>query len=80
MRLFLCWMRQTYMVQSCIFEDTLFSLKLDLLCVMQVNGTDVHAGELYVLAGDPGEDNNVYKLISENIMTKMANVTDVSWL
>lgn len=47
--------------------------------MMQVNGTDVHAGELYILADDPGEDNNVYKLISENLTAKMANVTDVSW-
>lgn len=46
---------------------------------MQVNVTDVHAGELYMLADDPGEDNNVYKLISDNVMTKMANITDVSW-
>lgn len=46
--------------------------------MMQVNVTDVHAGELYMLAEDPNEDNNVYKLISENLMTKMANVTNVS--
>ena len=43
---------------------------------MQINITDVHAGELYILSEDPGEDNNVYNLIADNIMTKMA-VTDV---
>lgn len=44
---------------------------------MQVNTTDFHAGELYMLADDPGEDYNVFKRIYDNV-TKMAGMTDVS--
>lgn len=47
------------------------------MLVMQVNVTDVHAGELYMLADDPGEDDNIYKLISDNVMTKLASTTAV---
>lgn len=50
----------------------------DLTFVVQVDATDVHAGELYVLADDPGEDHNVFKDISDDITAKMANLTDVS--
>lgn len=48
------------------------------LFLIQVNVTDVHAGELYMMADDPGEDHNVYELISDNVITKMANLTNVS--
>lgn len=50
----------------------------DLTFVVQVNATDIHAGELYMLADDPGEDQNVFKNISDNITANMANLTDVS--
>lgn len=49
-----------------------------LIFLIQVNVTDVHAGELYMMADDPGEDHNVYELISDNVLTKMANLTNVS--
>ncbi|XP_034739907.1 iduronate 2-sulfatase isoform X2 [Etheostoma cragini] len=39
----------------------------------QVNVTDVHAGELYLLADDPGQDNNVFSDFEASVMlTKMA--------
>lgn len=44
----------------------------------QVNTTDLHAGELYMLADDPREDKNVYKDIFPNMTMKMAQVSDVS--
>lgn len=43
---------------------------------MQVNVTNIHAGELYMSACDPDEDNNIYKDAINN-GTKMA-LTDVS--
>lgn len=46
---------------------------------VQVNLSDVHAGELYMLASDPGEDNNVYNDSDAAVMmTKMAGLSDVS--
>ncbi|KAM8733766.1 iduronate 2-sulfatase [Acanthopagrus schlegelii] len=41
----------------------------------QVNVSDVHAGELYMLAGDPGQDNNIYSDSDHSVvMTKMASL------
>ncbi|XP_061542367.1 iduronate 2-sulfatase [Phycodurus eques] len=44
----------------------------------QVNVSDVHAGELYMLADDPGEDNNVYDDFEQHgvmmMWRKMKNV------
>ncbi|XP_063732888.1 iduronate 2-sulfatase isoform X3 [Eleginops maclovinus] len=41
----------------------------------QVNVTDVHAGELYILASDPGQDDNVYSDSDHSVMmTKMASL------
>eukprot|EP00064_Thunnus_orientalis_P022726 superscaffoldBa00007929_g22942 len=41
----------------------------------QVNVTDVHAGELYMLADDPGQDKNVYDDSDHSvIMRKMTNL------
>uniref|UniRef100_A0A3Q3WL15 Iduronate 2-sulfatase n=1 Tax=Mola mola TaxID=94237 RepID=A0A3Q3WL15_MOLML len=38
----------------------------------EVNASDVHAGELYMLADDPGQDQNVYSVSDHNVMmTKM---------
>ncbi|XP_058504889.1 iduronate 2-sulfatase [Solea solea] len=36
----------------------------------QVNVTDVHAGELYMLADDPGEDKNVYSDLEQSVVIK----------
>lgn len=47
--------------------------------MVQVNSTDIHAGELYMLADDPGEDHNFFKNISDGIMANIASVTDVSY-
>lgn len=45
----------------------------------QVNVTDVHAGELYMLADDPGQDRNVYSDADHRgIMKKMAHLPHVS--
>uniref|UniRef100_A0A3Q0TBN7 Iduronate 2-sulfatase n=1 Tax=Amphilophus citrinellus TaxID=61819 RepID=A0A3Q0TBN7_AMPCI len=41
----------------------------------QVNVSDVHAGELYLLADDPDQDKNVY----DDYMRKTANLPHVSW-
>nr|XP_046262551.1 iduronate 2-sulfatase [Scatophagus argus] len=41
----------------------------------QVNVTDVHAGELYLLAGDPGQDKNIYSDSYHSVMmTKLASL------
>ncbi|XP_032366759.1 iduronate 2-sulfatase isoform X2 [Etheostoma spectabile] len=41
----------------------------------QVNVSDVHAGELYLLADDPGQDNNVFSDFEASVMlTKMASL------
>ncbi|XP_042349055.1 iduronate 2-sulfatase [Plectropomus leopardus] len=41
----------------------------------QVNVSDVHAGELYMLAGDPGQDKNIYSDSQHSVMmTKMASL------
>ncbi|XP_040904198.1 iduronate 2-sulfatase isoform X3 [Toxotes jaculatrix] len=41
----------------------------------QVNVSDVHAGELYMLADDPGEDNNTYSDSDHSeVMKKMASL------
>ncbi|XP_074503995.1 iduronate 2-sulfatase [Sebastes fasciatus] len=41
----------------------------------QVNVSDVHAGELYMLAGDPGQDENIYSDSDHSVMmTKMASL------
>lgn len=45
---------------------------------MQPNTSDIHAGEVYVLEDDPGEDHNIYKFISDKTAAKLANLTDVS--
>lgn len=45
---------------------------------MQPNTSDIHAGEVYMLGDDPGEDHNVYKLIFDKTVAKLANLTDVS--
>ncbi|XP_040904199.1 iduronate 2-sulfatase isoform X4 [Toxotes jaculatrix] len=45
----------------------------------QVNVSDVHAGELYMLADDPGEDNNTYSDSDHSeVMKKMASLPHVS--
>uniref|UniRef100_A0A671Y9V6 Iduronate 2-sulfatase n=1 Tax=Sparus aurata TaxID=8175 RepID=A0A671Y9V6_SPAAU len=45
----------------------------------QVNVSDVHAGELYMLAGDPGQDSNIYSNSDHSVvMTKMASLPRVS--
>ncbi|XP_026214413.1 iduronate 2-sulfatase-like [Anabas testudineus] len=36
----------------------------------QVNVSDIHAGELYMLADDPGEDNNVYTAFDHSVIKK----------
>ncbi|XP_056239565.1 iduronate 2-sulfatase [Seriola aureovittata] len=36
----------------------------------QVNVSDVHAGELYMLADDPGQDNNIYSDSDHSVMMK----------
>uniref|UniRef100_A0A3Q3JML2 Iduronate 2-sulfatase n=1 Tax=Monopterus albus TaxID=43700 RepID=A0A3Q3JML2_MONAL len=46
----------------------------------QVNVSDVHAGELYVLADDPTEDNNVYSDFDHSVMKNMASLPPVSYL
>ncbi|XP_028445013.1 iduronate 2-sulfatase isoform X2 [Perca flavescens] len=39
------------------------------------NHSDIHAGELYMLADDPGEDNNIYNEAEASVMlTKMAGL------
>ncbi|XP_070819341.1 iduronate 2-sulfatase [Chaetodon trifascialis] len=40
----------------------------------QVNVSDVHAGELYMLAGDPGQDKNIYSDSDHSVMRKMASL------
>ncbi|XP_026186257.1 iduronate 2-sulfatase isoform X2 [Mastacembelus armatus] len=47
----------------------------------QVNVSDVHAGELYILADDPSEDNNVYSDFENSaLMKKMSSLPpSVSW-
>lgn len=41
--------------------------------------SDVHAGELYMLADDPGQDRNVYKDSDHSgMMRKMRNLPPVS--
>uniref|UniRef100_A0A8C9YFR8 Iduronate 2-sulfatase n=1 Tax=Sander lucioperca TaxID=283035 RepID=A0A8C9YFR8_SANLU len=45
----------------------------------KVNVSDVHAGELYMLADDPGQDNNVYSDFEPSVMlTKMASLPHVT--
>ncbi|KAM7389019.1 hypothetical protein PAMP_023019 [Pampus punctatissimus] len=39
----------------------------------QVNVSDVHAGELYMLADDPGQNNNIYDEFDHSVMRKMIN-------
>lgn len=46
-----------------------------LMILMQLNTSDIHAGELYILEDDPGEDNNVYKFLSDKVAAKLANLT-----
>lgn len=44
-----------------------------LLSPVQVNLTDVHARELYMVSSDPGEDHNVYVSREDELMlSKMA--------
>lgn len=44
-----------------------------------MNVSDVHAGELYMLAGDPGQDKNVYSDSDHGVMMrKMASLPHVS--
>lgn len=44
-----------------------------------MNVSDVHAGELYMLADDPGQDKNVYSVSDHSVMMrKMAGLPDVS--
>ncbi|KAM9834385.1 iduronate 2-sulfatase [Syngnathus typhle] len=40
----------------------------------QINTSDVHGGELYVIADDPGEDNNIYDDHGPHSMMKMKNM------
>ncbi|KAM8848424.1 iduronate 2-sulfatase [Synchiropus picturatus] len=40
----------------------------------QVNLTDVHAGELYMLADDPGEDRNIYEDSLHGVLLKMTSL------
>lgn len=41
----------------------------------QVNVSDVHAGELYMLTSDPGQDNNIYSDSDHSVlMRKMASL------
>ncbi|TWW55852.1 Iduronate 2-sulfatase [Takifugu flavidus] len=44
----------------------------------QPNTSDIHAGELYMVEDDPGEDHNVYQLISDKMVAKLANLTTAS--
>uniref|UniRef100_A0A672YHY7 Iduronate 2-sulfatase n=1 Tax=Sphaeramia orbicularis TaxID=375764 RepID=A0A672YHY7_9TELE len=45
----------------------------------QVNLTDVHAGELYMLEGDPGQDRNIYNGTDHTVMIrKLASLSHVS--
>lgn len=41
----------------------------------QVNVSDVHAGELYMLADDPGQDKNIYSVFDHSLM--MAKMTSL---
>uniref|UniRef100_A0A8C5DBB5 Iduronate 2-sulfatase n=1 Tax=Gouania willdenowi TaxID=441366 RepID=A0A8C5DBB5_GOUWI len=46
----------------------------------RVNLTDIHAGELYMMADDPTQDHNIYNEIKQSVMMrKMANLPHVSW-
>lgn len=38
-----------------------------------MNVTDVHAGELYMLADDPGQDKNVYEDSQHSVMMRKMN-------
>lgn len=42
---------------------------------MQPNTSDIHAGELYMVEDDPGEDHNVYNLLSDKMAAKLVNLT-----
>lgn len=45
---------------------------------LQVNVSDVHAGELYILEDDPGEDANVYSEFDHSqMMRKMTSLPQV---
>lgn len=47
---------------------------------IQVNVSDVHAGELYMSADDPGQDKNIFKNSDySEIMRKTASLPQVSW-
>lgn len=49
------------------------------LCVLQVNVSDVHAGELYIHEDDPGEDTNVYSDFDHSqMMRKMTSLPQVA--
>ncbi|XP_013884890.1 iduronate 2-sulfatase [Austrofundulus limnaeus] len=42
----------------------------------QVNITDIHAGELYMMEDDPGQDSNIYSDFDQNrVMRKMDNLS-----
>uniref|UniRef100_A0A3Q2TTF8 Iduronate 2-sulfatase n=1 Tax=Fundulus heteroclitus TaxID=8078 RepID=A0A3Q2TTF8_FUNHE len=47
----------------------------------QVNVSDVHGGELYMLADDPCQDNNIYSDLDHSMVKKMAGLPHVgfSW-
>lgn len=47
---------------------------------IQVNVSDVHAGELYMSADDPGQDKNIFNNSDySEIMRKTASLPQVSW-
>lgn len=48
---------------------------------IQVNVSDVHAGELYMSADDPSQDKNIFNNSDySEIMRKTASLPQVSWV
>lgn len=46
---------------------------------IQVNITDIHAGELYMMEDDPGQDTNIYSDFDHSlVMRKMGSLSQVS--
>lgn len=67
------------MVETSSMTVTDCSCPSSICLSIQVNVSDVHAGELYMLAGDPGQDSNIYSNSDHSVvMTKMASLPRVS--
>lgn len=67
------------MVETSSMTVTDCSCPSSICLSIQVNVSDVHAGELYMLAGDPGQDRNIYSNSDHSVvMTKMASLPRVS--